>query len=177
MTGRRVNMPRMRREKGRRRESLCLRAARASRELIRQFARAERTPCVGPGGASVSYSDKRRVSERSCKKIYFAHTPYVPRLAGSRPHPTPTAHSRAASTTLLTPPSIHRHTGYISPRRRSPTRVPSPLRTPTDINYRIVLEYVARPIASLTPCRPLASATRCQPTATSAAPASTAPSA
>ena len=83
------------------------------------------------------------------QKIYFAHTPYVPRLAGSRPHPIPTAHSRAASTTLLTPPSIHRHTGYISPRRRSPTRVPSPLRTPTDINYRIVLEYVARPIASL----------------------------
>ena len=83
------------------------------------------------------------------KNILRPHALRVPRLAGSRPHPTPTAHSRAASTTLLTPPSIHRHTGYISPRRRSPTRVPSPLRTPTDINYRIVLEYVARPIASL----------------------------
>jgi hypothetical protein len=176
MTGRRVNMPRMRREKSRRRESLCLRAARASRELIRQFARAERTPCVGPGGASVLYSDKRRVSERSCKK-YTSPTRLTrpsPRRLAPTPNPNSTQPRRIddfTHSTLDTPA----HRLHIPSPPLSPTTVPSPLRTPTDINYRIVLEYVARP--SLTPCRPLASATRCQPTATSAAPASTAPSA
>ena len=115
-------------KKSRRRESLCLRAARASRELIRQFARAERTPCAGPGGASVSYSDKRRVSERSCKK-YTSPTRLTSLASPARAHTQPQQHTAAPHRRLysLHPRyTLHRHTGYISPRRRSPTRVPSP---------------------------------------------------